>query len=123
MQRTLLVGLAVLALAMPATAQARILSAFGVTIQSCVVNSNGGSSTNGINVVYYNTHGSPATEVDFLVGYHGHRYVLVDRGTFTQGSQINHNLTNALVGLPWQGPHPNRCEVQRVILANGRVLQ
>lgn len=123
MQRTLLAALAALCCAMPATAQAKIVSAFGVTIQSCVVNSNGGSQTNGINVVYSNTHPSPATEVDFLVGYHGHKYVLVDRGTFSQGAQINHNLTNALVGYAWQGPQPHLCTVQRVLLANGRVLQ
>jgi hypothetical protein len=122
MQRTLLVGLAALALLLPATAQAKIVPAFGITIQSCVVNANG-SQTNGINVVYYNTHESPATEVDFLVGYHGHKYVLIDRGTFSQGAQINHNLTNALVGYTWQGPKPHICTVQRVMLANGRVLE
>lgn len=123
MRRTLFAGLAALCCAMPATAQARIVSALGVSIQSCVVNSNGGGLTNGINVVYYNTHASPATEVDFLVGYRGRKVVLVDRGTFTQGAQINHNINNALVGRTWQGARPNLCTVQRVILANGRTLQ
>ncbi len=122
MQRPVLVGLAVLCCAMPATAQARIISSLGVSIQSCAVNSNG-SVTNGVNVVYSSTHSSPATEVDFLVGYHGHKYVLIDRGSFSQGAQINHNLTNALVGEPWQGPRPKLCTVQRVMLANGRVVQ
>jgi hypothetical protein len=122
MHRTLLVSLAALALLLPAAAQAKIVSAFGITIQSCVVNANG-NQTNGINVVYYNTHDSPATEVDFLVGYHGHKYVLIDRGTFSQGAQINHNLTNALVGYTWQGPKPHICTVQRVMLANGRDLE
>ena len=87
-----------------------------------MVNSNG-SVTNGVNVVYSNTHPSPATEVDFLVGYHGHKYVLIDRGSFSQGAQINHNLANALVGEPWQGPRPKLCTAQRVMLANGRVVQ
>jgi hypothetical protein len=123
MKRILLAGLAALCCAMPAIAQAKIIPAFGVSIQSCVVNSNGGNQTNGINVVYYNTHPSPATEVDFLVRYHGHRFVLIDRGTFSQGAQINHNISNALVGYPWYGPHANLCTVQRVFLANGRVLQ
>jgi hypothetical protein len=122
MKRTLLVGLAALCCLLPATAQAKIVSAFGIAIQSCVVNANG-SATNGINVVYSNTHPSAATEVDFLVGYHGQKYVLTDRGTFSQGSTINHNLTNALVGETWQGPKPHMCTVQRVMLANGRVLQ
>ncbi len=122
MQRILFVGFAALCCAMPATAQAKIASALGVSIQSCVVNSNG-SITNGINVVYDNTHSSPATEVDFLVGYHGHKYVLIDRGSFTQGAQINHNLNNALVGQLWRGPRPKHCTVQRVILANGQVVQ
>lgn len=122
MQRIFLVGLAALCCGLPATAQARIVSALGVSIQSCVVNSNG-SVTNGINVVYYNTHASPATEVDFLVGYHGHKYVLIDRGSFSKGAQINHNLNNALVGVPWQGARPKHCTVQRVILANGRVVE
>jgi hypothetical protein len=107
----------------PCAASARIVSAFGVTIQSCVVNSNGNGLTNGINVVYYNSHPSPATEVDFLVRYHGHAYVLIDRGAFSQGAQINHNLRNALVGWPWQGPNARLCTVSHVFLANGKVLQ
>jgi hypothetical protein len=123
MQRHLIVGLAALCCAAPATAQAAIVSALGISVQSCIVNSNGGGLTNGISVVYYNTHPSPATEVDFLVGYRGRKNVLVDRGTFSQGAQINHNLTNALVGRPWQGPHANLCTVQRVYLANGKVFQ
>lgn len=104
----------------PLAAQARIVSKYGLTIVSCVVNSNGTNLTNGINVVYYNTHDSPATEVDFLVQYMGHKYILIDRGTFTRGAQINHNLANALTGQPWNGPNPKLCAVQRVYLANGR---
>ena len=98
-------------------------SAFGVTIVSCVVNSNGGNTTNGINVVYYNSNDSAATEVDFLVNYAGHKYVLIDKGNFSRGSQINHNLTNSLTGQPWDGATPKKCAVQRVYLADGSVLQ
>ncbi|MGB8965399.1 MAG: hypothetical protein WCB99_07145 [Candidatus Cybelea sp.] len=108
-----------LVLVMPAVAQARLGSKYGVTIVSCVVNQGSNGSTNGINVVYYNTHDSPATEVDFLVHYMGHKYILIDKGTFTRGSQINHNLNNALTGQPWNGPTPKNCAVQRVYLANG----
>jgi len=122
MKRTLLALGAVVAILAPAAAQADIISQFGVTIASCVVNSNGNGATNGINIVYYNTHPSPATEVDFLVGYRGHRFTLVDRGRFTQGAQINHNIANALTGWVWKGPTPNLCQVNRVYLANGRVL-
>jgi len=121
MKRTLFTFLAVFVLLAPAAAQAKIVSQLGVAIQSCVVNNNGGT-TNGINVVYYNTHASPATEVDFLVGYHYHRVVLADRGSFTQSAQINHNLTNGLVGYTWQGPQPYICTVQRVVLSNGKVF-
>jgi hypothetical protein len=121
MKRALLIFVAICAAAAPAAA-AKNGSAFGVTIVSCVVNANG-SNTNGINVVYYNTHDSPATEVDFLVNYHGHRYILIDKGNFSRGAQINHNLTNSLTGQPWNGPTPKRCAVQRVYLANGNVLQ
>lgn len=106
-----------------APAAAKKTSAFGVTIVSCVVNSNGSNLTNGINVVYYNTHDSPATEVDFSVNYEGRKYILIDKGSFSRGSQINHNLTNALTGQPWNGPTPKRCAVQRVYLENGNVLQ
>jgi hypothetical protein len=120
MQRTLLVLVVLAILALPATAQARIVSRYGVTIISCVVNSNGSNLTNGINAVYYNTHDSPATEVDFLVNYLGHRYILIDKGTFTRGAQISHNLTNALTGQSWDGPKPKLCRVERVYLANGR---
>jgi len=113
--------LAVLAiLILPVAAQARNVSRFGVTIVSCVVNSNSNNTTNGINVVFYNTNDSPATEVDFLVHYGGHKYVLIDKGTFTRGSQINHNLTNALTGETWSGPKPKACQVDRVYLENGR---
>jgi hypothetical protein len=49
--------------------------------------------------------------------------VLIDRGTFSVGAKINHNLNNALVGAPWQGPDAKLCMAQRVILANGKVLQ
>jgi len=107
-------------LASPAVA-AKSGSKHGVTIVSCVVNSNGSNLTNGINVVYYNTHDSPATEVDFVVNYGGHKYILIDRGTFSRGSQINHNLTNALTGEPWDGPQPKHCAVQRVTLTDGSV--
>jgi|SRR5579863_391811 len=123
MKRTLLALVAVAVLLVPAPARAKVTSQFGISIQSCVVNNNGSGQTNGINVVYYNTHPSPATEVDFLVRYHYHRAVLTDRGTFTQGSQINHNLTNGMVGYTWQGADPYVCSVQRVVLQNGKVFQ
>jgi hypothetical protein len=122
MKRTLLIALAFGAAALPAAA-GKNGSAHGVTIVSCVVNSNGSNLTNGINVVYYNTHDSPATEVDFVVNYNGNKYILIDKGSFSRGAQINHNLTNALTGQPWDGPTPKRCAVQRVYLANGNVLQ
>lgn len=115
--------LIVLIAALAQPGQAKVVSQLGIAIQSCVVNSNGYGQTNGVNVVYSNTHSSPATEVDFLVGYHGHRAVLTDRGWFTQNAQINHNLTNALVGFTWNGPKPNRCTVERVVLNNGKVLE
>jgi hypothetical protein len=120
MRRALLALIALAIFALPASTQAKIVSRFGVTIISCVVNSNGSGSTNGINVVFYNTHDSPATEVDFRVNYLGKRYILVDKGNFTRAAQINHNLTNALTGQPWDGPKPKLCQVERVYLANGR---
>lgn len=122
MQRILLIGLIAAAVTVPSAASARLISALGITLQSCNANVNG-NVTNGINVIYYNTHQSPATEVDFLVRYHDQRYVLIDRGTFSVGAQIDHNITNALVGAPWQGPNVKLCTAQRVILANGKVLQ
>ncbi len=120
MRRALFALIALAIFALPASAQARIVSRFGVTIISCVVNSNGGNLTNGINVVYYNTHDSPATEVDFRINYLGKRYILIDKGNFSRGAQINHNLANALTGQPWNGPTPKLCRVERVYLANGR---
>jgi hypothetical protein len=110
MRRALLALIALAIFALPASTQAKIVSRFGVTIISCVVNSNGSGST----------HDSPATEVDFRVNYLGKRYILVDKGNFTRAAQINHNLTNALTGQPWDGPKPKLCQVERVYLANGR---
>lgn len=112
---------AVVATLLTAAALANVKSAYGIKIESCVVNQNGGN-TNGVNVVYANGNGSPATEVDFLVNYNKTRYTLTDTGTFSEGSQINHNLTNALVGVPWAGPTPKLCKVKRVVLSNGKVL-
>jgi hypothetical protein len=97
-------------------------SKFGVTIVSCTVNSKD-NQTNGINIVYYNSNDSTATEVDFLVNYGGHKYVMIDKGHFSRGAQINHNLTNALTGQPFDGPTPKRCAAQRVYLEDGNVLQ
>jgi hypothetical protein len=123
MKRVFLAFAAFCAIAAPAALSAKDVSKFGVTIVSCVVNSNGSNLTNGINVVYYNTHDSPATEVDFLVNYNKQKYVLIDKGSFARGAQINHNLTNALTSQPWDGPKPKRCAVQRVYLQNGQVLE
>jgi hypothetical protein len=122
MRRSLLAGLACFVVLSTAAAQANVVSNFGVNVQSCVVKENAGL-TNGINVVYSNTHPSPATEVDFLVHYRGpHNFIFRDTGTFTQYATINHNLGGALSGLGWSGPNPHLCTVQRVVLANGRVL-
>ncbi len=120
MKRTVFTLLAVFVL-LSSAAQANIVQQLGIAIQSCVVNDNSGQ-TNGINVVYYNTHSSPATEVDFLVGYHSHKAVFVDRGDFAHNTAINHNLKDGLMGYPWNGAHPHLCTVQRVVLANGKVL-
>jgi hypothetical protein len=49
--------------------------------------------------------------------------VFVDRGTFSVGAKIDHNISNAFVGAPWQGPDVKLRTAQRVILANGKVLQ
>jgi hypothetical protein len=122
MKRTLFLAIAMLfAVAAPASAQ-HVGSRYGVTIVTCVVNSNGSGLTNGINIVYFNKHDAAATEIDFLVRYGGHAFILIDRGTFTRGSQINHNLNNALTGQPWNGPNPTACQVNRVILSNGKVF-
>src|SRR5690242_5686969 len=110
MNRMLVAVTVLCAILVPTAASAKKNgSKFGVTIVSCVVNSNGSNQTNGINVVYYNSNDSAATEVDFLVNYGGHKYVMIDKGHFSRGAQINHNLTNALTGQPFDGPTPKRC--------------
>ncbi|HEU5481040.1 MAG TPA: hypothetical protein VFU90_14435 [Candidatus Tumulicola sp.] len=122
MKRTLpVIVAALLVLSLSAGARAKLGQGFGVNIQSCVVNNNGGK-TNGINVVYSNLNASAATEVDFLVKYHKQRGVFADRGSFAQHALINHNLTNALVGIEWNGPKPTLCKVQRVVLADGTIV-
>jgi hypothetical protein len=81
------------------------------------------TQTTGVNVVYYNAHQTPATEIDFFVSYHGTNYTLIDRGTFTHNAQINHTLTNALAGVVWQGETPDLCTPSRVLFATGKALQ
>lgn len=69
------------------------LSEGGIKVQRCAVVENANhTQTTGVNVVYYNAHQTPATEVDFFVSYHGTNYTLIDRGTFTHNAQINHTL-------------------------------
>jgi len=124
MNRAILAVALLFAVLVPTAAPAKKNgSKFGVTIVSCVVNSKENNQTNGTNIVYYNSNDSAATEVDFLVNYGGHKYVMIDKGHFTRGAQINHNLTNALTGQPFDGPTPKRCAVQRVYLEDGNVLQ
>lgn len=122
MQRALRALVVFAILIAPLSVHAKIVSRYGVTIVSCVVNSNSSNLTNGINVVFYNTHDSPATEVDFTVNYLGKRYLLIDKGNFTRGAQINHNLTNSLTGQPWNGDKPKLCRVERLYLANGQTF-
>ena len=120
------ITLAILALSFglaPLAAGAKIVGRLNVAIQSCVVNKGGNGLTNGINVVYYNTRRAPLSEVDFLVKYHGSSAVMIDRGTFTQNAQVNHNITSALVSYPWVGPTPKLCTVQKVVLENGQVYE
>ena len=120
------ITLAILALSFglaPLAASAKIVGRLQVAIESCVVNKGGNGLTNGVNVVYYNTRRAPLGEVDFLVKYHGSSAVLIDRGTFTQNAQVNHNITNALVSYPWVGPTPKLCTVQRIVLENGQVYE
>ena len=123
MKRTILAMAAAAVLLAPVPASAKIKSNFGINIQSCVVNKGSNGLTNGINVVYFNTRQAPLSEVDFLVKYNGHKAVLTDSGTFTNGSEINHNLTNALVSFPWYGPAPSLCTVQRLVTQNGKVIE
>lgn len=124
MRYLLFTGLAVATLLTPCGASAHTASAFGIVLQRCAVNENGShTNTNGVNVVYYNSHQTPATEVDFFVRYHGKTYTMIDRGTFTHYAQINHNLGNALVGDVWQGQDAEVCTPSRVVFATGRVLQ
>jgi len=124
MRRSLTIMLTLTALLVPCSASAKVRSAFGIILQRCTLNENANhTQTNGVNVVYYNAHETPATEIDFFVRYHGTTYTLTDRGTFTHFAQINHNLTNALVGQVWQGADPELCIPARVLFGTGKVLQ
>jgi hypothetical protein len=124
MRRPILIVLTLALVLGPSAASAKVRSAFGIIVQRCVVNVNANhTQTNGVNVVYFNRHETPATEVDFLVKYHGATYTLTDRGTFTHNAQINHNLTDALVGQVWQGAEPELCIPGRVLFATGKILE
>ncbi|HEY1882883.1 MAG TPA: hypothetical protein VGG51_07570 [Candidatus Cybelea sp.] len=124
MRRLAITGLTIAVLLLPCGASAKTVSAFGIKVQRCVVVENANhTQTTGVNVVYYNTHQTPATEVYFFVSYHGTNYTLVDRGTFTYDAQINHTLTNALSGVVWQGDKPDLCTPSRVLFATGKILE
>ena len=124
MRRLVITGLTIAVLLLPCGASAKTVSAFGIKVQRCVVVENANhTQTTGVNVVYYNTHQTPATEVDFFVSYHGTNYRLTDRGTFTYDAQINHTLNDALAGVVWQGDTPDLCTPSRVLFANGKILE
>jgi hypothetical protein len=117
-------GLLVAALLAPSGTSAKTASAFGIRLQQCFINETSDHThTNGVSVVYFNAHQTPATEVDFLVRYHGQTYTLTDTGSFTHYAQISHTLSNALVGEVWQGATPALCIPARVVFANGKVLE
>ena len=119
-----IIGLTLATMLAPSAASAKVASAFGIVLQRCEILENGNhTQISGVNVVYYNKHETPATEVDFFVRYHGKTYTLTDRGTFTHLAQINHTLVNALAGEVWQGADMELCIPARVVFATGRVLQ
>ena len=123
-RRLLITMLTLAVLLAPLSASAKFRSAFGIIVQRCTVVENANHTrTNGVNVVYYNAHETPATEIDFFVKYHGTAYTLTDRGSFTHLAQIDHTLTNALVGSVWQGAEPDLCVPGRVLFATGKVLE
>ena len=123
MKRTFLALAAVAVMLAPVAANAKLVSKYGVHVQSCVVNQGGNGLTNGINVVYFNTKDAPIGQVQFFVRYRGHSATLIDSGTFTRGSEINHNISNALVSYPWSGPAPELCAVEKVVNENGNVRE
>jgi hypothetical protein len=124
MRRLATTALTLAVLLMPCTASAKVKNAFGIIVQRCIINENKDhTKTTGVNVVYYNSHETPANEINFLVTYRGKSYTLTDRGSFTHNAQINHNLTDALVDVVWQGADPDLCIPGRVQFANGKVLE
>lgn len=117
-----LFGLA--ALLVPGGALANHGSAFGIVVQRCTMNENAGhTEITGVNIVYFNAHETPATEVDFLVKYYGKTYTVSDRGTFTHFARIDHNFGDPLAGRVWQGAEPQVCIPARVAFATGKILQ
>lgn len=123
-KRRVAVGVLALAVLAPTGAAAKTRSAFGIVVQRCVLNESRDHATiTGLNVVYYNSHQTPATEVNFLVNYRGKSYTLTDRGSFTHNAQIDHNLGGALSGAVWQGAVPELCIPGRVVFANGKILE
>lgn len=124
MRRLIFLGLTLVVFLTPCGASARMSSAFGIRMQRCMVLQNAAhTQVTGLNVVYYNSHQTPATEIDFVVRYHGTTHTLVDTGTFTHLAQINHTLTGSLAGTVWQGDDVEFCSPGRVVFATGRVLQ
>ncbi|MBV8489186.1 MAG: hypothetical protein JO199_01560 [Candidatus Eremiobacteraeota bacterium] len=123
MKRFILAAAVAAALILPVSTQAANNNRLGIVIQSCVVNKGNDGLTNGINVVYTNTHAENAVAVTFVVEYNHNRYFLTDTGTFSQGAQINHNLNGSLVGQAWTGPEPAACTVRKTVMSNGRTFQ
>jgi hypothetical protein len=122
MKRTFLTFAAALILA-TGVASANNVSRFGINIISCTVATDGNGNTKGVDVSYVNSAPVPAIQVNFLVRYHGQGGVVIDKGSFTQGAEITHTLTNSFMGYSYQGPNPGLCRVNKVVRADGSVQQ
>ena len=122
MKRTVLALAAAIVLA-TGVASANNVSRFGINIVSCTLATDGNGNTKGVSIVYVNSQPVPATQVNFMVRYHGQNGVVIDKGNFTQGAEISHTLTNSFMGYAYNGPAAGLCRVQKVVRADGSVQQ
>ena len=122
MKRLVLAAFAAALALATGVASANNVSRLGINIISCTVNNDNGN-TKGVTINYVNAEPVAATQVNFMVRYHGQSGILIDKGNFTQGAQITHTLTNSFMGYSFQGDTPGVCRVAKVVRADGSVQQ
>jgi hypothetical protein len=72
-------------------------------------------------VTFENTGDTPITAITFSATDHGERLVVTDKGRFSKGALVTHQLEGYSTGRLDLSPGPDRCKVTSAVFADGVV--